>query len=190
MKIAGEKHIGRREFLGYMFSAAVLPLMPEDFLSCRLERLLGERSLSFYNIHTGERLDTVYWSMGRYHLDALSRINHIMRDHRTGKVEQIDPGLLEILHTLKKQYDVKEPFHLISGYRTPRTNHILSIQSHDVAPKSLHMSGRAADIRLPGVKLSTLRETAMDLALGGVGYYPKSDFVHIDTGRVKHWQGT
>jgi len=190
MKKAGEKDIGRRKFLGYMLSAAAMPLVSGNFLSGNIENLMAERSLSFYNIHTGEKLDTVYWSMGRYHLDALAGINHIMRDHRTGKAEPIDLGLLEILHSLKKQYDVKEPFHLISGYRTPRTNHDLSLNSHDVAPNSLHMSGRAADIRLPGVKLSELRKTAMDLALGGVGYYPKSDFVHLDTGRVKFWQGS
>jgi uncharacterized protein YcbK (DUF882 family) len=190
MRDAGDRNIKRRDFLKYMLSAAVVPLMPGDFLSCQIDSLLSERSLSFYNIHTGERLEAVYWSLGRYHLDALSRINHIMRDHRAGEVERIDVGLLEILHLLRKEHGTDEPFHIISGYRAPRTNRLMSRQSRGVAPTSLHTKGRAADIRLPGVRLSRLRESAMGLKLGGVGFYPSSGFVHLDTGKVKFWKGS
>jgi len=180
----------RREFLKYMLSAAALPLVPGDTFLGRFNRVVLERSLSFYNIHTGERLTAVYWSLGSYHMDTLSEINHIFRDHRTGEEEQIDAGLLDLLFSLKSKVESSEQFHIISGYRCPSTNRLLQKNSKGVANGSLHMEGRAADIRLPGVKLSALRGAAMDLGLGGVGYYPQSDFVHVDTGRVKYWLGS
>lgn len=149
-----------------------------------------ERKLSLYNLHTGEHLTATYWAEGQYQHDELSAINHILRDFRTGDVKQIDPKLIDLLNVLHHKLDAKQAFNVISGYRSPKTNAALRKHSHGVAKHSLHMDGQAIDIRLPGTHLSQLHKAALKLHLGGVGYYPKSDFVHVDTGRVRHWQGS
>jgi len=187
--IDGHK-LERRDFLRYMFSSAALPLVTGDTFFDRVNKAFFERSLSFYNIHTGEKLNTVYFSMGHYLVDSISEINHLLRDHRTGEVEQIDVRLLDLLHSLYGTLEPSEPFYIISGYRSPRTNRLMHRYSNGVATGSLHTKGRAADIRLPGVRLSTLRGAAMELGMGGVGFYPNSGFVHVDTGKVKFWQGS
>ena len=146
----------------------------------------GQR-LAFHNLHTGERLKTVYRSGDRYLPHALAEINHILRDFRTGEVTAIDPSLLDLLNRLHREVNAQRPFEVISGYRSPQTNAMLRANSNGVAKHSLHMEGKAIDIRLPGVPLADLRQAALDLRRGGVGYYPKSDFVHVDTGRVRHW---
>lgn len=145
------------------------------------------KSLEFLNLHTGERLRTTYWHDGRYDASARADINNILRDFRTGDVAPIDPKLLDLLHALRRKLDTSEPFHVISGYRSPKTNASLAAASGGVAKKSLHMKGMAIDIRLPGCELDRLRRAARSLRRGGVGYYPKSDFVHVDTGRVRFW---
>jgi uncharacterized protein YcbK (DUF882 family) len=122
-----------------------------------------------------------------YRAAALGQINSFLRDFRTREVHDIDPKLLDLLHRLAGELDAPEPFHVISGYRSPRTNSTLRSKSGGVARYSLHMEGKAIDIRLPGVPLARLKEAALDLKLGGVGYYPGSDFVHVDTGRVRAW---
>jgi len=146
-----------------------------------------ERKLSLLNLHTGESLKTTYWAEGQYQIDELTAINHILRDHRTGDIHQMDKTLLELLNVLHDKVDGKQPFQIISGYRSPKTNASLNKKSNGVAKKSLHMQGKAIDIRLPGCKLSDLRKAAINCQTGGVGYYPKSDFIHIDTGRVRRW---
>ena len=148
---------------------------------------LGRRTIAFHNLHTGERLRTTYWADGRYLSPALKDIDFVLRDFRTGDVASIDPRLLDLLHLLRSRMESSEPFHVISGYRSPKTNAKLAQQSGGVAKKSLHMRGMAADVRLPGRALSDLRRAAVSLKLGGVGYYPKSDFVHVDIGRVRYW---
>jgi uncharacterized protein YcbK (DUF882 family) len=145
------------------------------------------RSLSFFNTHTGERLETVYWCEGAYRPEALGAIDHILRDHRTEEVKKIDPGLLDVLHSIRTTIGSETPFHVISGYRSPATNAELRLHERGVAAGSLHMTGRAIDIRLPGTRLQDLRGTARALKAGGIGYYPASDFVHVDTGRVREW---
>ena len=147
------------------------------------------KSLSLYNTHTEEYLETVYWKEGQYLDEPLAEIDYIMRDHRTGEIKSIDPRLLDLLDSIKKKVGVKQPFHIISGYRSPETNAILRKRDKGVACKSLHMKGEAVDIRLPDMELSTLREVTMGLRRGGVGYYPKSDFIHVDLGRLRHWTG-
>jgi uncharacterized protein YcbK (DUF882 family) len=146
-----------------------------------------ERSLSLYNLHTGEALKTAYWFKGEYLSEALSEINHILRDFRTGEIKPIDTGLLDLLHTIHDSLGSQEMLHIISGYRSPVTNNRLHEYSCGVANHSLHLQGKAADIRLPGCSLSTLRQTAVSLKRGGVGYYPGSDFIHVDVGRVRYW---
>ena len=140
-----------------------------------------------HNLHTGETLDTVFWDEGRYVPDALSEVNHVLRDFRTGDVHQIQPGLLDLLHRLSAKTEVKAPFQVISGYRSPRTNAMLHERSHGVASHSLHMQGMAIDIRHPDLALDKLHMAALDLKGGGVGYYPSSDFVHVDVGPIRRW---
>lgn len=147
----------------------------------------SERKLSFLNLHTGERLSTTYWADGQYQPEELAAINHILRDHRTGDVTEMDTALLELLNMLHNDMDSRRPFHIISGYRSPKTNAELRKTSSGVAKKSMHMQGRAIDIRLPGCRLSSLHKAALECQAGGVGYYPKSNFIHVDTGDVRHW---
>lgn len=148
-----------------------------------------DRTLSFVHTHTHEKLSIVYTAAGVYVPDALARIDRTLRDHYTGDVHRIDPALLDLLHELAQQVGTSEPFHVISGYRSRATNAMLRARSRatGVASHSLHMDGRAIDIRVPRVRLADLRDAALDLARGGVGYYPNSNFVHVDTGRVRRW---
>lgn len=147
----------------------------------------GPRSLSFLNLHTDERLNAVYWTDGDYVPESLADINRILRDYRSGDICDIDRRLLDTLHRLRTMLDTTEPLQLISGYRSPKTNSMLRKQGRGVAENSLHTKGMAADIRIPGRSLSVLRQAAISLQAGGVGYYPASAFVHIDTGRIRTW---
>jgi uncharacterized protein YcbK (DUF882 family) len=149
---------------------------------------MQERSLSLLNTHTGESLQKmVYWEQGSYVPDALKHLNHVLRDHRTDEVHSIDPITLDLMAAISRKVDVKRPFEIISGYRSSQTNQALRKTSSGVAKNSYHMQGKAIDLRLPGVPLKVLRKAALDLRMGGVGYYPKSDFVHIDSGKVRTW---
>ncbi len=148
---------------------------------------LKQRPLSFYNTHTGESLRTDYWEHGHYVPEGLAEINHILRDHRTNEVKAIDPRLLDLLYALQLTLGSRQAFHIISGYRSPATNAYLHAHSSGVAKHSLHMDGMAADIFLPDRPLISLRQAALSLERGGVGYYPESNFVHVDVGRVRHW---
>ena len=147
----------------------------------------GHRRLAFSNTHTGERLDVVYREGGKYLDDALAAIDHLLRDHRTDDVVPIDRTLLDNLASLREVLDTTEPFHVISGYRSPETNAKLAAASGGVARRSLHLQGRAIDIRVPGRELEQVRRAALAMNAGGVGYYGRSDFVHLDTGRVRTW---
>lgn len=146
-----------------------------------------ERVLAFQNLHTGEALETVYWVDGTYRPQALGEINHLLRDFRTGDVTDINPKLLDLLHTLHRKIRVDQPFHVISGYRSPKTNDMLADQSSGVARKSYHTRGMAIDVRVPRCKLRTLHTAALELKAGGVGYYGKSNFIHVDVGPVRRW---
>jgi len=178
----------RRTFLkaGLTLSASLaLPLPSLASLAKKGER---ERSLSLHNTHTGESLQSViYWADGDYLPEALTDINHLLRDHRTNTVKPIDPKLFDLLFALGKKIDSQRPYQIISGYRSPETNRRLRQASSGVAKKSFHLAGRAADIRLPGCKLSHLRRAALNLRGGGVGYYPRSNFIHVDTGPLRNW---
>ena len=147
----------------------------------------GTRSLQFAHLHTGERLTVDYMQDGVYVPDALAAVNHLLRDFRSHEVGAMDPALLDLLHSVASVTGSRRPFEIISGYRSPATNAMLHARSSGVASGSLHMRGQAIDIRLADVPLSTLRDAAKSLGLGGVGFYPGSDFVHVDTGRVRYW---
>jgi len=145
------------------------------------------RRIAFLNLHTDERCSVVYRENGACVPGALAEVNKVLRDFRTGEVHPIDPNLLDLLADLSTRMDATGPFHVISGYRSPKTNAALHENSGGVATKSLHMQGKAIDIRLPGRRLAAVRDTALAMSRGGVGYYARSDFVHVDTGRVRRW---
>jgi len=149
----------------------------------------GERSLAFHHLHTGERLKLTYWADGCYQAECLRQIDHLLRDFRTGDCIKMDPKLLDLLYHLQSRVAKNGEFQIISAYRSPKTNAMLRHRNKHtgVAKHSLHMQGKAIDIRLPGVALKHLRQAAMSLKAGGVGYYPRSNFIHVDTGRVRHW---
>jgi uncharacterized protein YcbK (DUF882 family) len=183
----------RRAFLGITAAAAAGALMPRAAEAAPTRSStprVPERVLSFFNTHTGERLKTSYCCGGEYQPEALAEINHILRDFRMNEVKPIDPKLLDLLHELGGTLETDQPFHVISGYRSPKTNVLLRSRGGagtGVASHSLHMVGQAIDIRLPGVKLDQLRGAARSLKVGGVGFYPDQNFVHVDVGRVRYW---
>jgi uncharacterized protein YcbK (DUF882 family) len=147
----------------------------------------GRRSLAFAHTHTGERLATVYFEGGAYVPTALESINHLLRDFRTETVHPIEPQLLDRLYTLQAALGNEAAFQVICGYRSPQTNSMLRGRSSGVAEHSLHMQGRAIDIRLPGIDTTQLALLARRTLAGGVGFYRVSDFVHVDTGALRHW---
>lgn len=173
----------RRGFITAVATALPVLAMPRLLLADSS----ATRALSFVHTHTSERLQVEYFSGGAYLRDALAAVDRFLRDFRTGDVHPIDPGLLDLLHHLMNATSSTRPFQVISGYRSPVTNSALRARSEGVAAGSLHMKGQAIDIRLADVPLAKLRAAALDLGRGGVGYYPASDFVHVDTGRVRTW---
>jgi uncharacterized protein YcbK (DUF882 family) len=149
----------------------------------------SHKMLAFHNTHTGDQLALTYFEQGRYIKDALHEINHLFRDYHDGTVHPIDLALLDQLYDLKHTLGVRKPFHIVSGYRSPATNADLRKHSDGVAKNSLHMEGRAIDIRIEGLDTRRIRDAALAMQRGGVGYYGRSDFVHLDTGSVRTWIG-
>ena len=161
-------------------------------LSARIYAAPGsesERRLTLKNLHTPEVLDVVYRRGDQYMPEALSQVEVALRDYRTGDRHQIDPQLLDILYEVAQGIGVDPVFSVISGYRSPQTNAMLHERSAGVASHSLHMEGRAIDVRLMHVNCADLADKALEMKRGGVGYYRQSDFVHLDTGRVRTWRG-
>ncbi|MFZ4762489.1 MAG: YcbK family protein [Alphaproteobacteria bacterium] len=183
-----EQHLSRRKLIGYMGASVAVGTC---FAASPAEALvIGSRDLchlSFVNLHTEEKL-AVYFRKGKKYIgDALQQINYVLRDFRTNQTHPIDPRLLDVLYTLKQRVGYSGPVNVISGYRSPKTNSYLHEHSSGVAVNSYHTKGMAIDIRFPGVKLSRLHDAALALKAGGVGYYPESDFVHVDVGPVRRW---
>ena len=145
------------------------------------------RTLGFQNLHTGESLNTTYYEANGYIRGALQDINYILRDFRANEIKPIDTRLLDLLVQLRGRLETSAPFEVISGYRSAKTNAMLHAHSEGVAVHSLHIDGRAIDIRVANRDLQAVRNAALSLQSGGVGYYPRSDFVHVDTGRVRFW---
>lgn len=147
----------------------------------------NQRELSFYHTHTGNKLSIIYHNGDSHIISALHKINQFLGDFRTGEIHDIDIRLLDALYLLQQKTGVENNFEVISGYRSPKTNAKLHSKSNGVAKRSLHMQGKAIDIRLNGVNTKVLRDTAIAMKVGGVGYYRRSDFIHLDTGRVRYW---
>lgn len=178
---------GRRDLLRMgLVGAAGAAGLPVNAFAATLE----PRRVALQNLHTGEALNAVYWENGKYVPDAVSALNHVLRDFRTGDVHMIDPGLYDILDAISAKVENRKSFQIISGYRSPKTNSMLKkTGGGGVATHSLHMEGEALDIRLEGVALNNVHKAALSLKRGGVGLYPVSNFVHVDVGRVRTWNG-
>jgi uncharacterized protein YcbK (DUF882 family) len=147
------------------------------------------RELSLLNLHTGERLKAEYVQNGRYVPSALHAVSVLLRDHYNNRVHPIDPQLLDLAYNVHRKVGGAAQFHVVCGYRSPETNAMMHEESAGVAAHSMHIEGKAIDLRLPGTRLASLKRSALALKAGGVGYYPEDDFVHIDTGAIRHWAG-
>ena len=156
-------------------------------INTRYRHSPGHRTLSFEHTHTGETLKLTYFERGHYIKDALHEINYLLRDFRTDDAHPIDTALLDQLFDVKQTLGFNKPFHILSGYRSPSTNAQLRKHSRGVAEHSFHLQGRAIDIRVEGVSSKTIRNAALAMAQGGVGYYPRNNFVHLDTGKFRAW---
>lgn len=184
MGYSGPRKTSRRNIL--RAAGLILPAMALSHTG--LAATASHRRLRFSHLHTGEKLDVVYAEAGRYLPDALAEIDHLLRDFRTAERIEVDRGLLDMLADLHELAGSNAPFQIISGYRSPATNQMLRQRGGGrVAKRSLHMQGRAIDVRLGDIRTDNLRKAAVGLQQGGVGYYQKSDFLHIDTGRVRTW---
>jgi uncharacterized protein YcbK (DUF882 family) len=175
--------LSRRQFVAAIAASIPALALPRTSFAASIE----PRELRLSNLHTGERLAVEYFDGGGYIPDALTTVDHFLRDFRTGDVHEIDPQLLDLLHRLHGMTGTSRAYEVISGYRSPQTNEMLRHRSEGVAAGSLHMQGQAIDIRLGDVPLDKLRAAALNAHRGGVGYYPASNFVHVDIGRVRHW---
>jgi uncharacterized protein YcbK (DUF882 family) len=173
--------------VGFIVPTISLPAIALPASSDRTDR--GPHRLTFYHQHTREELDIVYRDTGLYRQTALEQIDWLLRDFRTGEAHRIDPELLNFLHAIRAQTNSVSEIEIVSGFRSPKTNAMLRNQTNGVAKRSFHMRGKAIDIRLTDVPTKTVREAALELRRGGVGYYPKSNFVHLDTGRARNWRG-
>lgn len=177
----------RRRFLRHAAHFAAAGALPALSAPARAA-LEGTRGLALEHTHTHERIDLVYAVNERYVPGALSSLNHFLRDHYTGDIGLIDPRVFDLLYRVQQALGSGGSFEVISGYRCPATNTLLrETRGGGVAKHSLHMEGRAIDVRLPGVPLADLRDAALTLRGGGVGFYPQDQFVHLDTGRVRTW---
>ncbi len=172
----------RRQFVKLGAAAAVCVTLPQMAWATT-----PVRTLSLLNLHTGEKLGLSYYEKGQYVPSAMRALNHFLRDYRTGDIHPIAPALFDQLYTLQQMVDTPGAYHVISGYRSQRTNQMLHAHSDGVAKSSLHMQGRAIDIFLPGKELSHLQKAALAMGAGGVGYYPQSGFIHLDVGPTRHW---
>lgn len=178
--------MSRRRFLCCSLGLTASAVLPKHVCAAIKPRNIV-KELSLHNLHTEEKVSLSYFEQGHYIAEALRDINYLLRDHRTGDVMAMDPVLMDLLFDLTYVLGTESPVQIISGYRSPQSNAALHEKSNGVATKSLHMQGKAMDIRIPGVASKDIRAAAISLARGGVGYYPRSNFVHIDTGRVRAW---
>ena len=179
----------RRLFLKFCALSALASIYPRLSFSAEHKYLPQRRALSFFNLHTKESLKTIYCEHGRYLAVSLAGINYMLRDHRTGEVRSIDPRILDLLFRIRMKIKTQDSFHIISGYRSSKTNALLRKNGRGVAKRSFHVLGKAVDIRLPNFSLSILRDIATELREGGVGYYPRSNFMHLDLGPIRYWNG-
>ncbi|MBV7315093.1 DUF882 domain-containing protein [Shewanella sp. NIFS-20-20] len=168
-----------------MGGAALACAIPSKVLASR--STTDVRTLSLMNLHTGEHDVGHYWANGDYQSNVIQRFNHLLRDHRTNDVMAMDQRLYDLLFRLRMTLETDQQIQIISGYRSLKTNNMLAAKSSGVAKHSYHTKGMAIDLAIPGTPLSDIRDAAKELRLGGVGYYPRSGFVHVDCGPVRSW---
>ena len=183
--------VGRRRLLAGGCAWALGAVLPRPVLAggppgaARHSR--RPRRIDLVSVPTREEVSVVYWDGARYDVDALQEVTHVLRDYHTGEVRPVDPRLLDLLHDLRWLLRTSQPFQILSGYRSPQTNALMRRQDARVAPHSYHLDAKAADVRLPGVDGGRLLQAALALQRGGIGYYPRRDFVHLDTGPLRVW---
>ena len=191
MNIDAGKTLTRRDIIkAGVLGGLLLPVMataPAQAARFAIPSSAGAMKVSFRNQHTGESFNGVYRIGDRYMPEAFEKINHVLRDFRTGEVFPIDPRVIDILYAVHDKSGANAPYEVLSGYRSPKTNAMLASTGDGVAQNSLHMTGQAIDIRLPGFSTKKLSDLGASLRAGGVGYYRKSNFVHMDTGQVRRW---
>ncbi len=175
----------RRQLLKGACGVMAANLIPVKALASKQDNIV--RKLSFYNRHTSEKHTAEFWYRGYYQHDALQEFNRILRDHRQDIIAPMDKKIFELLFQLQTSLENSSEIHIISGFRSPKTNAMLAAKTSGVAKKSYHTRAMAIDIAIPGVNLSDLYSAAKSLKLGGVGYYPRSGFIHLDTGRIRSW---
>ena len=180
--VLGRRHFLRSTSLG-VAAATLAPMWTTELVAADF----GFREISFHHLHTAESLAIEYMQNGEYVPDALKAVDHVLRDHYNDMVHPIDPKLLDILYAVAAETATRSPFRVISGYRSPETNEKLRRRGGGVARNSMHLKGKAVDVRLDDVATTDIRDVGLALRRGGVGYYRKSDFVHLDTGRVRRW---
>jgi len=178
--------VSRRSLIAGGLSAAILTSIKPAVAAVAP---LKDRTLHLYHRQTREFFKETYFQEGFYVADALDRVNWLLRDWHADKIKTIDPALLDLLYNVGNRVDASKPFEVLSGYRTPETNAALRREGVRTAAHSYHMVGQAVDITLPGVSLRNMCKAALALGKGGVGYYPRSGFIHVDTGDVRHWNG-
>jgi uncharacterized protein YcbK (DUF882 family) len=183
------KRHARRDLFAFAAVAAAgavaAPFFPAPAIA--LPSAPYKRALAFRNLRTGDALDLVYWAEGRYLPDAMQRIAHVMRDGRTDETHAIDHRLIDLMARLRASLRSAEPLQVVCGYRSPATNEMLRETTEGVAANSLHVVGEAVDLRVHGRALAAVHRAALSMKAGGVGYYPRSNFVHIDVGPVRRW---
>ncbi len=177
--------VGAATMVGAMVPGLVKSASAANFKGGVISK--GARRLSFRNTHTGESFSGVYRVGDKYLPEAFQQINTVLRDFRTGQVYPMDPRVIDIIYTVQRLSGRTTPYEVLSGYRSPKTNNMLRSSSSGVAKKSLHMQGKAIDLRMEGFSTRRLRDLAVSLRSGGVGYYSKSNFIHLDSGDVRDW---
>lgn len=178
----------RRGFLKTVANASLLTLSGTEILNAAVKSDSSRKTLDLKNIHTGDKLKLAYFEQGDYIEGALQEISYVLRDYHTGAVHPIDPALLDQLYDLKLALGIDKPFYVFSGYRSPHTNARLRKRNRCVSKHSLHMQGRAIDIHVDGLETRKIRNAALAMRRGGVGYSQRFDYVHLDTGSFRSWQ--
>ncbi len=182
-----QEGLNRRSFLRFMLWAGLISYSSKSALAAINDLSSEVRSLSLFNPRTKEGYNGIYWRNGEYVASALANVNYIMRDVRTDDIKQIDRDLLDLIYKISLKLKTDGPFHVLSGYRSHKTNSLIVKQFESTAKNSFHTKGQAVDIRLPGQRVSVLRRAAFELREGGIGFYPRQRFVHIDVGPVRYW---
>jgi uncharacterized protein YcbK (DUF882 family) len=186
-QMVGTNGLSRRRFLKGLAYGSLIAMGSSKATQAAFLKPTNPKMLSLVHHHTGDKLSLTYFDQGIYVKNALAEINYFLRDYHNDQIHRVDPKLLDHLHDVKLLLGTNKPFHILSGYRSPSTNANLRRHTRGVANHSLHMEGKAVDIRIEGISAKTIRNAALQVQRGGIGYYPRSNFVHLDTGDMRTW---